>query len=67
MIKRVERGSTGLSAIGLQAPEVLETRQTPMFMCCGHWSYAISLSISGPTVTVTWTEDSEAACNLLAA
>jgi hypothetical protein len=47
----------------LQAPEVLEARLTPMFMCCGHWSYALSFGINGPTLTVSWTEDGDAACN----
>ena len=63
MIKRVEFGSTNRAAICLQPPEVLETRLTPMFMCCGSWSYSISVSLAGPELTVTWNEDPNAPCN----
>jgi hypothetical protein len=49
--------------VRLHPLEVLETRHTPMFMCCGHWSYTISVGLSGPSFSVTWVEDGDAACN----
>jgi hypothetical protein len=50
--------------IDLQAPEPLEFKTAPMWMCCGHWSYSISLNaISLFTVTLTWNEDADAACS----
>jgi hypothetical protein len=63
MSERGEIRSISLRPGTLQAPEVLEARLTPMFMCCGHWSYALSFGISGPTLSVSWTEDGDAACN----
>ena len=63
MIERAEVESTGVTSLRLQPPEVLETRHTPMLMCCGYWSYSISLSLAGPTITVTWTDDPNAPCN----
>jgi hypothetical protein len=64
----VERNGTNIgnpATVTLQPLEVMETRLAPMFMCCGHWSYSISFGISGPTLTVSWTEDGDAECNLL--
>jgi hypothetical protein len=49
--------------VRLQPLEVLEARHTPMFMCCGHWSYTISVGLNGPSFSVTWVEDGDAACN----
>ncbi|PYR02861.1 MAG: hypothetical protein DMF97_03415 [Acidobacteria bacterium] len=63
MNEHAEIRSISLRPGTLQAPEVLEARLTPMFMCCGHWSYALSFGINGPTLTVSWTEDGDAACN----
>jgi hypothetical protein len=63
MNERGEIRSIALRPNALQPPQVLEARLTPMFMCCGHWSYSISFSISGPSLTVSWTEDGDAACN----
>jgi hypothetical protein len=63
MVEREETRGTGIRHTTLRPPEVLEARLAPMFMCCGHWSYAISLGISGPVLTVSWTEDGDAACN----
>ena len=58
---RINTASNGMTHLGEM--EVLETRLAPMFMCCGHWSYTISLGFGGPTVSVTWVEDGDAACN----
>jgi len=63
MIKHVEVVNSSIPAPCLQPPEVLESRLTPMFMCCGYWSYTVSVSIAGPTLSVTWTDDPNAACN----
>jgi hypothetical protein len=63
MIKRGEVVSTSAPTVILQPPEVLETRHTPMVMCCGYWSYSLSVGLSGPTFTVTWSEDPNAPCN----
>jgi hypothetical protein len=50
--------------VDLQAPEVLEFKTAPMWMCCGSWSYTISLNaVSLFTVSLTWSEDSDAACS----
>jgi hypothetical protein len=62
MVERNETSSANPGGTSLQPPEVFEARLAPMFMCCGHWSYSISFGISGPNVTVTWTEDPAAAC-----
>jgi hypothetical protein len=63
MIKHVEIVNGSTPALSLHPPEVLESRLTPMFMCCGYWSYSVSVSLAGPTLTVTWTDDPNAACN----
>jgi len=63
MNERDEIKSISLRPGTLQAPEVLEARLTPMFLCCGHWIYALSVGVNGPTLTVSWTEDGDAACN----
>jgi hypothetical protein len=63
MVKREEIRTSGMRLTSLRPPEVFEARLAPMFMCCGHWSYAISFGINGPTVSVGWTEDGDAACN----
>jgi len=63
MIKGIDVDNSNVSVLTLQPPEVLETRHTPMFMCCGYWSYSISGGLAGPTLTVTWTDDSSAPCN----
>jgi hypothetical protein len=62
MIKQLEIVNS-TPALCLQPPEVLETRHTPMFMCCGSWSYSVSVSLTGPELTITWNEDPGAACN----
>ncbi len=50
--------------VDLQAPEVLEFKTAPMWMCCGSWSYGISLNaISLFTVELVWNEDPDAACS----
>ncbi len=50
--------------VDLQAPEVLEFKTAPMWMCCGSWSYSISLNaLSLFTVELTWSEDPDAACS----
>ena len=49
--------------VALRAPERLEPRLTPMFMCCGSWNYTFSMSLTGPGVSITWSEDPDAACN----
>src|SRR5438034_6099473 len=53
------RSSNFPKVTSLQLPEVFEARLAPMFMCCGHWSYTLSFGISGPTLSVSWTERSE--------
>ena len=59
-----DRTSIGYpEVVRLHPLEVLEARHTPMFMCCGHWSYTISVGLTGPTVSITWVEDGDAACN----
>ncbi len=58
---RINTGCNGMTRLGEM--EVLETRLAPMFMCCGHWSYTVSIGLSGPTLSVTWVEDGDAACN----
>jgi hypothetical protein len=63
MIERDVRTSGYAEIVRLQPLEVLEARHAPMFMCCGHWSYTISVGLSGPSFSVTWVEDGDAACN----
>jgi hypothetical protein len=58
-----DSSNAAISQVELQAPERLESRLTPMFMCCGHWTYTFTIGLNGPTVSVSWTEDGEAACN----
>jgi hypothetical protein len=50
--------------VDLQAPEVLEFKTAPMFMCCGSW--VVSFTINPITIfsfTLTWAEDPDAACS----
>jgi hypothetical protein len=51
------------AVVALKAPERLEPRLAPMFMCCGSWGYGFSIGLGGPSFSITWTEDSGAACN----
>jgi hypothetical protein len=56
-------GEREAEVVTLKAPERLEPRLAPMFMCCGSWGYGISVGLGGVSVSITWTEDSGAACN----
>lgn len=50
--------------VDLQAPEILEFKTAPMFMCCGSWTYSISINpVTIFNVTATWVEDPDAACS----
>jgi hypothetical protein len=59
----LKQESNATRFVDLQAPEPLEFKTAPMFMCCGHWSYGVSFNpVSFITISITWIEDGDAAC-----
>jgi hypothetical protein len=63
MVTHDPTNETATEVVTLKAPERLEPRLAPMFMCCGTWGYGFSIGLGGPSISITWTEDSGAACN----
>lgn len=63
MVSQDRTNITATEVVALKAPERLEQRLAPMFMCCGSWGYGFSIGLGGPNISITWTEDSGAACN----
>ena len=60
----LKQESNAARVVDLQAPEVLEFKTAPMFMCCGSW--VVSITINPITIfsfTLTWAEDPNAACS----
>jgi hypothetical protein len=60
----LKQESHATRVVELQAPEVLEFKTAPMFMCCGSW--VVSFTINPITIfsfTLTWQEDPNAACS----
>ena len=63
MVKHEGTNDGQTTTIALEAPVRLEPRIAPMWLCCGHWSYGLSLSAFGFTASLTWIEDGDAACS----
>ena len=63
MIKHDRNDDGQATTVALEPPTALERWLAPMWMCCGHWSYGLSLSALGVSATLTWIEDENAACS----
>jgi hypothetical protein len=63
MVTQDPTNETATKVMALNAPERLEPRLAPMFMCCGSWGYGFSIGLGGPSISISWSEDGGAACN----